>query len=758
MRTARGNCVCAPIAAAACSAALLAVAPAAATYSIVAVDLEHDEAGGTGTSCVGDQATVSDILGSAPGFGVVVAQAALNRDGRDRAVELLMQGQAAPAVLAEITAMSFDSRVATRQYAVVDVNGMAAGFTGGSNRTFADDMQGRTDRFVYSVQGNILTGAAVLEQAAAELDAPGCDLADTLMRALEAGARNGQGDRRCTPDGIPSDGAFIQVDRAGAAAGSFLQLRVDDTRPSSPIVALRELYDAWRREHPCPDATQAIDAGSAMDAAVAGAGGMQAVTPEAAPNAATPSVAGAAGAPTIPDSGLPNDVPSAPSAWPGVAGAMPGGGAAAGQGGTGAAARSESGGCAIAPPRRNRSVAVTTVIACLLLLGRRRKRTALAIAAAIAGSIGLVAGCADDDGGTMDGTSGSAAPGAGAAAMPTSGGRAGDVAMAGASASGGRASTAGGTGGAAGAASDAGRGGVTGSGSGGAGGQVDGGAGAGGEADGGEAGAGEPLAQCVGGAVPPESWQEHWFEHEQNLSRVYYDDCVAVYFDADMDRQEAQWLFAYVSRIWAYSLATYGAMGEERLFAIFHQDKYGGGHPSYWYDASHDDRNVVDQGSGDWSEGAYDLASHEIAHVVESTAPYPRRSSPAFGLWMDSKWAELYQYDVYVALGMTEHAQVVFDRFTGTSDDFPRAGTRWFRDWFHPLWRDHGGAQVMVKFFQLLSDHYDGGGMSWGEYVHFTSGAAGTDLQALATTAFGWPDEWQEQLEQARADYPEVTY
>ena len=138
---------------------------------------------------------------------------------------------------------------------------------------------------------------------------------------------------------------------------------------------------------------------------------------------------------------------------------------------------------------------------------------------------------------------------------------------------------------------------------------------------------------------------------------MFYDDCVAIYFDADVDRDEAEWMFAYVSRIWEYSLATYGAMGEERLFAIFHQGKYGGGHPSYWYDASHDNRNVADQGGNDWSEGNYDVVSHEIGHVVESTAPYPRRTSPAFGLWGDSKWAEFYQYDLYVALGMTEHAQ-----------------------------------------------------------------------------------------------------
>jgi uncharacterized Ntn-hydrolase superfamily protein len=363
----------ATIALAACSAGFLAAAPAFATYSIVAVDLERDEVGGAGTSCVGANGTVSDIYGSAPGFGVVVAQAALNRNGRDRAVALLAQGQAAAAVLAQITAMSFDTRIAMRQYAVVDVNGIAVGFTGGSNNTFADDMQGRTDRFAYSVQGNILTGAAVLEQAAAEFDAPGCDLADTLMRALEAGARNGQGDRRCTPDGIPSDGAFIRVDRAGAAAGDFLRLRVDDTGPNSPIVALRGMYDAWRREHPCPAATPPVDAGSGMDAGVAVDAAMEAATPDVALPDATSSIpTGVGGAPTVRDSGLPNDSPSAPSAWPGVAGAAPSG-AAGDQGGPGAPARSGNSGCAIAPPGRGGLLALSIAFACSMILGARKR-------------------------------------------------------------------------------------------------------------------------------------------------------------------------------------------------------------------------------------------------------------------------------------------------------------------------------------------------------------------------------------------------
>lgn len=272
-----------------------------------------------------------------------------------------------------------------------------------------------------------------------------------------------------------------------------------------------------------------------------------------------------------------------------------------------------------------------------------------------------------------------------------------------------------------------------------------------------------PLATCPGGPTPPDTWQEHWFEHNQLVKLVAYDDCAAIYFDDDMDPAQKDWIFPFVSDVWKYSLATYGVMGPERVYAIFHQDKYGGGHPSYYFDASHDHRNVSDAGGGDWSAGNWDLTSHELGHIVESTASHTKYGSPAFGLWGDSKWMEFYQYDVYVGLGMTEHAKVVFDRFSGGSDSFPRANTHWFKDWFYPLWRDHGHAQVMVRFYSLLEQHYPAqnqrmGGMNWGEYVHFTSGAAGVDLKPLATTAFGWPAEWETQLQAARQKFPQITY
>ncbi len=48
--------------------------------------------------------------------------------------------------------------------------------------------------------------------------------------------------------------------------------------------------------------------------------------------------------------------------------------------------------------------------------------------------------------------------------------------------------------------------------------------------------------------------------------------------------------------------------------------------------------------------------------------------------------------------------------------------------------------------------------MNWGEYVHFTSGAAAADMSGQAARAFGWPRERDGQLEHAREQFPGITY
>lgn len=262
--------------------------------------------------------------------------------------------------------------------------------------------------------------------------------------------------------------------------------------------------------------------------------------------------------------------------------------------------------------------------------------------------------------------------------------------------------------------------------------------------------------------TPPQTWQEHWFEHNQLMTRVYYDADVAVYYDKDVD-PSITWMNQFAGDVWRYVKATYGDFGgKPRLYALFHTDKYGGGHPSTWWDAHHDYRNVIDIGkAGQWYDMSgwnIDVIAHEIAHIVE-LGSFGVHGSPAFGIWKDSKWAEIFNYDVYVNLNMPGAAQEAYNNVINNSEDFPRAGTYWFRDWFYPIYDRYGGNQVLRRYFELLSIHFPKNGnnysraMNWGEFVHFWSGAAGTDLKDMANNAFGWSDEWEAQYQKAKSDF-----
>ncbi|GAA3952347.1 carbohydrate-binding protein [Chitinophaga oryziterrae] len=262
--------------------------------------------------------------------------------------------------------------------------------------------------------------------------------------------------------------------------------------------------------------------------------------------------------------------------------------------------------------------------------------------------------------------------------------------------------------------------------------------------------------------TPPATWQEHWFEHNQLLTRVFYDNDLALYYDSDVS-SSVTWPQQYLGDVWRYTKRTYGFFGDDpHLFAVFHTNKYSGGHPSGYFDASHDNRDVIDVGPGPWSGGGndYDLTTHEVAHIVEGDSKNAH-GSPAFGIWGDSKWAEIFIYDVYVNLGRTSDATRWYNLMMASSgDNFPRAGTKWFKDWFYPIYNSYGGNKVLNRYFVLLSTYFPKSGsdysrgLNMGEFVHFWSAAAGVNLKAQATTAFGWTGDYESQFVAAQAAFP----
>jgi uncharacterized Ntn-hydrolase superfamily protein len=348
------------VAGAALAAAVLTVPRAShATYSIMGTDTRTRQVGGAGTSCVGGL-DVHVLYGSAPGFGVVAAQASLDpqRRGRNEAVAELMDGIAPDQIIQTITSTQFDTGAQSRQYGIVDLQARAAGFTGSSTQSFADDRQGTSGTYTYSVQGNILTSAAVLDQAAAAFTSQGCDLADKLMLALEAGAQNGEGDSRCTTRyGTPSDSAFIEVDLEQGSAGSYLLISNAGTAPDNPIELLRAEYDAWRQSHPCASAGAGGSGGSGGSSGAGGTGGAS---------------AGAGGGGALSGSGG--------ASASGGTGASSTGGSSGTLGSNGGSASNEEGGCGCGVPgtRSRAPTALLLAVALLLVPRGRQKRWASA--------------------------------------------------------------------------------------------------------------------------------------------------------------------------------------------------------------------------------------------------------------------------------------------------------------------------------------------------------------------------------------------
>ena len=277
--------------------------------------------------------------------------------------------------------------------------------------------------------------------------------------------------------------------------------------------------------------------------------------------------------------------------------------------------------------------------------------------------------------------------------------------------------------------------------------------------------------------APAATWQEHWSGHQELLKLVAYNDSVALYFDDLVSRANTKNLLPFLTKTWKYSQGVYGntrnkQLDTDRLFFVAHQQtlpQYSGAQMATIYDADHDNRNVIDYNRSDWSNAteAYEEVLLQTARVLEVTAT-GRHGSPAYPLWHYDKWAELFTYDAYKALGMDAEALAYYNKVDPRTEDFPLANSYWFRSFFFPTWRDHGKAQVMAKFFTLLGDNFPAKpapsqdfarDLNMGEFIHFMSAAAGADLRPQVKTAFGlWLRSWEAEFEQARIDFPNLTY
>jgi uncharacterized Ntn-hydrolase superfamily protein len=157
----------------------------------------------------------------------------------------------------------------SRQYGIVDLKGRASGYSGSSNGKQSLDRQGKVEgsEIYFSIQGNILTGEDVIEEAVKAFRQAKGSLADRVMAAMEAADARG-GDRRCNCNSQPdppapcsnktSHVAYLVVAKKSDSSGSgfndgtyFLDIQVTDgdikaDEDDNPVKTLRLRYDRWR--------------------------------------------------------------------------------------------------------------------------------------------------------------------------------------------------------------------------------------------------------------------------------------------------------------------------------------------------------------------------------------------------------------------------------------------------------------------------------------------------------------------------------
>jgi uncharacterized Ntn-hydrolase superfamily protein len=163
------------------------------------------------------------------GTGALATQAFLNPTWGSRGLRMLSDELPATEVVRRLVA-SDDGREA-RQLHVVDREGNTAAFTGRDCIGWCGHKTGQD----FSVAGNMLAGASVVEATFASFAKSNKSFAERFLDALDAGQAEG-GDKR----GKQSAALIIHTDQEYPA----LSLRVDDH--AEPLAELRRLYGVSR--------------------------------------------------------------------------------------------------------------------------------------------------------------------------------------------------------------------------------------------------------------------------------------------------------------------------------------------------------------------------------------------------------------------------------------------------------------------------------------------------------------------------------
>jgi hypothetical protein len=248
--------------------------PARATWSIILVDTVTKEVGVASATCLPSFDLRRGLPVVRVGRGAGCAQSFVDVTGQNR---LLIFNQLAagtdPLTILQLL-QAQDAAHQTRQYGIVDTLGRAVTFSGAQNGAYANGVTGSSGTLVYAIQGNVITGQAVIDAAESAVVTAAGGIPEKLMAGMEAArALGGDGRCSCNPTDATACGAppenkfthsayvgFVIVARRGdieggcnsnrgCASGTYymnLNFATGTVNTPDPVVVLRGQFDAHR--------------------------------------------------------------------------------------------------------------------------------------------------------------------------------------------------------------------------------------------------------------------------------------------------------------------------------------------------------------------------------------------------------------------------------------------------------------------------------------------------------------------------------
>jgi len=166
--------------------------------------------------------------------GAIATQANTNILYGTNGLKLLKKGFSPQTALE--TMLRDDPDRETRQVIIIDKHGRTAAFTGKNTIDWKGHLIGKD----YVVAGNMLVGGEVIEAMAQAFEGSKGELAERLMKALEAGQESG-GDKRGK-----TSAALLVVSKGQKEPRPFIDLRVDEH--PDPVNELRRIFEYFKKK------------------------------------------------------------------------------------------------------------------------------------------------------------------------------------------------------------------------------------------------------------------------------------------------------------------------------------------------------------------------------------------------------------------------------------------------------------------------------------------------------------------------------